>query len=51
MESHWRNTMIKTFGGWGRGGGQEGGISERCLKWDGGVIKGSFQKHHKTGGG
>ena len=30
------------------------GSSERCLKWgDGGrgVIKGSFQKHLKTGGG
>ena len=28
--------------------------SERCLKWDsggGGVIKGSFQKHLKIGGG
>ena len=34
----------------------EGGSSERCLKWGGarggwGVIKGSFQKHLKTGGG
>ena len=31
-----------------------GGSSERCLKWGGevwGVIKGSFQKHLKTGGG
>ena len=27
----------------------EGGSSERCLKWGGGVIKGSFQKHLKTG--
>ena len=29
------------------------GSSERCLKWGGrvGVIKGSFQKHLKTGGG
>ena len=36
---------------------EEGGSSERCLKWDGGggggqeVIKGSFQKHLKTGVG
>ena len=32
----------------------EGGSSERCLKWGGGigrVIKGSFQKHLKTEGG
>ena len=31
----------------------EGGSSERCLKWSGGggVIKGSFQKHLKTGDG
>ena len=29
----------------------EGGSSERCLKWGGGVIKGSFQKHIETGGG
>ena len=32
----------------------EGGSSERCLKWGGGgvgVIKGSFQKHLKTGVG
>ena len=28
-----------------------GGSSERCLKWGGGVIKGSFQKHLKIGGG
>ena len=28
----------------------EGGSSEGCLKW-GGVIKGSFEKHLKTGGG
>ena len=31
-----------------------GGSSEKCLKWgDGvlGVIKGSFQKHLKIGGG
>ena len=31
-----------------------GGSSERCLKWGGGgwgVIKGSFQKHLKTGVG
>ena len=39
--------MIKIFRG-GRGGGS----SERCLKWGGwGVIKGSFQKHLKTGVG
>ena len=45
--------MIKIFRG-GRGGGWGGGSSERCLKWGGegwGVIKGSFQKHLKTGGG
>ena len=37
---------------WGGGGGG-GGSSERCLKWGGGggVIKGSFQKHLKTGVG
>ena len=38
----------------GGGGGGEGDSSERCLKWGGGgwgVIKGSFQKHLKTGGG
>ena len=32
----------------------EGGCSEGCLKWGGegrGVIKGSFQKHLKTGVG
>ena len=30
----------------------DGGSSERCLKWGGGgVIKGSFQKHLKIGGG
>ena len=30
----------------------EGGSSERCLEWGGGgVIKGSFQKHLKIGGG
>ena len=31
-----------------------GGSSEGCLKWGGGgwgVIKGSLQKHLKTGGG
>ena len=31
-----------------------GDSSEGCLKWGGagwGVIKGSFQKHLKTGGG
>ena len=44
--------MIKTFRGEGVVDG-EGGSSERCLKWGcgGGVIKGSFQKHLKTGGG
>ena len=29
----------------------KGGSSERCLKWGGGGIKGSFQKHLKTGDG
>ena len=30
----------------------DGGSSEGCLKWSGGVvIKGSFRKHVKTGGG
>ena len=30
----------------------EGGSSEGCLKWGGGGgIKGSLQKHLKTGGG
>ena len=29
----------------------EGGSSERCLKWEVGVIKGSFQEHLKTGVG
>ena len=49
--------MIKIFRGGGRGSGVVdgvGGSSERCLKWGGGgwgVIKGSFQKHLKTGGG
>ena len=49
--------MIKIFtGGGGREGvvDGEGGSSERCLKRDGGgwgVIKGSFQKHLKIGGG
>ena len=45
--------MIKIFRG-GRGGGGGGDSSEGCLKWSGGgwgVIKGSFQKHLKTGGG
>ena len=32
----------------GRG---EGGSSKRCLKWGGGVIKGSFKNIQKTGGG
>ena len=45
--------MIKIFG---RGGGLGEGSSEKCLKWGGGVwgvgvIKGSFQKHLKTGRG
>ena len=47
--------MIKIY----RGGGEGvmdgvGGSSERCLKWGGGgggSLKGSFQKHLKTGGG
>ena len=42
--------MIKIFIGGGVVDG-EGGSSERCLKWGSGVIKGSFQKHLKTGGG
>ena len=44
--------MIKIFRG-GRGGGWGGGSSEGCLKWGGGVgvIKESFQRHLKTGGG
>ena len=47
-----RSCKIKIFRGGGRGGGWGGGSSERCLKWGGGgVIKGSFQKHLKTGGG
>ena len=33
----------------GRGGGWGGGSSEGCLKWGVRVIKGSFQKHLKTG--
>ena len=44
--------MIKIFRG--RGGGWGGGSSKGCLKWGGGgwgVIKGSLQKHLKTGGG
>ena len=42
--------MIKIFKG-GSCGGWGGGSSERCLKWGMGVIKRSFQKHLKTGGG
>ena len=43
--------MIKIFWGQGVVDG-EGGSSERCLKWGGGgVNKGSFQKHLKTGDG
>ena len=44
--------MIKIFRG-GRGCGWGGGSSERCLKWGGGVgvVKGSFQRHFKIGGG
>ena len=42
----------QNFYGEGRDGGWGGGSSERCLKWGGGeVIKESFQKHLKTGGG
>ena len=44
---------IKIFRGEGVVDG-EGGSSEGCLKWGGGgwrVIKGSFQKHLKTGSG
>ena len=40
--------MIKIFRGEGVVDG-EGCSSEGCLKWGGGVIKGSFQKHLKTG--
>ena len=43
--------MIKIFRGRGEGVVDgEGGSSEGCLKWggEGGVIKGSFQKHLKT---
>ena len=39
--------MIKIFKGGGVVDGE--GSSERCLKWGVGVIKGSFQKHLKTG--
>ena len=48
-----RRRLIKIFMG-GRGGGWGEGSSERCLKWWVGVrgfIKGSFQKHLKTGVG
>ena len=36
---------------YGGGGGWRGGSSEGCFKWGGGggVIKGSLQKHLKTG--
>ena len=42
--------MIKIFRR-GKGCGWGGGSSGRCLKWvlGVGVIKGSFQKHLKTG--
>ena len=53
FESGVAKCMIKIFRG-GRGGGWGGGISERMLEvgwWEVGVIKGSFQKHLKTGGG
>ena len=48
--------MIKIFIGRGGAGVVDGerGSSERCLKWGGGewgVIKGSLQKHLKTGSG
>ena len=33
------------------GGGWGGGSSGRCLKWGGGVVNESFQKHLKTGVG
>ena len=48
-----RMCMIKNFRG-GGGGVWGGGSSEGCLKGvvgNGGVIKGSLQKHLKTGGG
>ena len=54
FETYFR-CIIKIFRGEGEGVVDgEGGSSERCLKWGGGgwgVIKGSFQKHLKTGGG
>ena len=31
--------------------GGEVGSNETCLKWGGGVIKGSFKERLKTGGG
>ena len=49
-DKNWRliMCMIKCFRGEGVVDG-ESGSSEGCLKWGGGVIKGSFQKHLKTG--
>ena len=46
-----RSKFLWGGGGGGRGGGWEGGNSERCLKWGGGVIEKSFQKHLKIRGG
>ena len=42
--------MIKIFRG-ERGGGWGGGNSEECLKWGGGVIKGSSKNILKQGVG
>ena len=42
--------MIKIFRGREEVVDGEGGSSEGCLKWGVGIIKGSFQKHLKTGG-
>ena len=43
--------MIKFLGGECGGGGGGGGSSEGCLKWGGGVIKGSLQNILKQGWG
>ena len=46
----WEEVYDQNFRG-GRVVDGEGSSSEGCLKWGGGVIKGSFQKHLKTGNG
>ena len=46
-----KGVQSKFLGGGGGVVDGEGGSSEGCLKWGGGVIKGSFQKRLKTGGG